>query len=70
MDLGGVGMLVGITKALGKPWTGQALDTDDYLSKTGTCVVVQKPKQIQQMDGTYANDPGGAVVNDIKNFVY
>ena len=69
-DMGGVGMLVSTTKALGKPWTGQTLETEDYIGLSGACEVMQKPKQVKQPDGSYADDPNGAVVNDINKFVY
>lgn len=70
LDTGGLGMLVQVTKALGKPWTGQALSTEDYIGLAGMCQVYQKPKQIRQPDGTYADDTDGNVVNDIKKFIY
>jgi len=69
LDLGGVGMLVAVCKALGKPWTGSAINTDDYLGSTGMAEIYQKPKQSLQPDGTYADDPSGIRVNDIKKFV-
>lgn len=70
MDMNGVGMLVSTTKALGRPWTGQQLVTEEYLGLAGACEVVQKTKQTKQLDGSYADDPNGGVVNDIKRFVY
>jgi len=70
LDTGGLGMLVQITKALGKPWTGQALSTEDYIGLAGMCQVIQKPKQVKQLDGSYAVDPEGGVTNDIKKFIY
>jgi len=66
----GLGMLVGLSKALGKPWTGRKLSTEDYLGLAGVAEVNQKPKQAKQADGSYADDPFGGVVNDIKKFVY
>jgi len=69
-DLSGMGMLVGLTKALGKPWTGTQLSTEDYLGLAGRADVHQKPKQIKQSDGSYADDPSGGAVNDIRKFVY
>jgi len=69
-DLSGMGMLVSVTKALGRPWTGQSLSTEDFLGLGGQMEVVQKPKQIKGPDGVYTDDPDGDVVNDIKKFVY
>lgn len=65
----GVGMLVSVCKALGKPWSGKSLNLEDYLGLGGSCQVVQKPKQTKQMDGSYADDPSGQVVNDIGKFL-
>ena len=70
LDMGGVAMLVGTTKALGKPWTGQQLNTEDYIGAAGAAEVYQKPKQVKQADGSYADDPSGQAVNDIRKFVY
>ena len=69
-DVGGVGMLVSVCKALGQPWTGKGLNTEDYVGVGGSCEVIQKPKQIKGSDGVYADDPSGQVVNDIAKFVY
>lgn len=33
-NLKGIGFLVDVTAALGKPWTGDKLNTDDYITKT------------------------------------
>jgi len=71
VDTGGVGMLVGATKAVGIPWTGQQLVTEDYLGAKGSMIVSQKPKQVKGPDGTYVDDPDSdTMVNDIKGFVY
>lgn len=70
MDAGGVFMLVGLTKALGRPWTGQQMVTEDYIGLPGVAEVVQKPKQVKQIDGSYADDPNAVPVNDIKKFIY
>ena len=69
-EVGGVGMLVSVCKALGMPWTGKSINTEDYLGNSGTFEVIQKPKQSKQPDGSYADDPNGGVVNDIGKFVY
>jgi len=71
VDTGGVGMLVAATKAVGNPWTGQTLDTEDYLGLEGQMEITQKPKQIPGPAGKYIDDPDSDVmVNDIKRFVY
>jgi len=71
VDTGGVGMLVSATKAVGLPWTGQQLVTEDYLSAEGTMEVVQKNRQKAGPDGKYIDDPDSdEKVNDIKRFVY
>ena len=78
MDMSGVGMLVSITKALGLPWTGQELVTEDYLGRGGTMEVKQKHPQVKDEElgsatyGKYVNDPDpdATPVNDIKKFVY
>lgn len=36
----GAGILVSLTKALGKPWSGTKIDTDDYLQHTCKAKVV------------------------------
>ena len=69
-EVGGVGMLVSVCKALGQPWMGRGLNTEDYLGVAGSCEVIQKPKQVKGSDSVYADDPGGQVVNDIAKFVY
>ena len=71
VDTGGVGMLVSATKAVGIPWTGQQLVTEDYLGAEGTMEVIQKNKQVPGPDGKYIDDPeSDTKVNDIKRFVY
>lgn len=72
IETGGVGMLVSATKAVGIPWTGQQLVTEDYLGAEGTMEVVQKPKQVKDPEtGKYVDDPDSDLkVNDIKKFVY
>lgn len=72
----GVGQLVAITKAIGQPWVGQKIVTEDYLGKKGKAVIKQKQSQMKDDDGnsptfgTYIDDPDGGLVNDIKKFVY
>jgi hypothetical protein len=74
--LSGVSQLVAITKAIGQPWVGKAITTEDYLGKKGKAVVKQKQAQMKDDDGnsptfgTYIDDPDGGLVNDIKKFVY
>jgi len=72
IETGGVGMLVAATKAVGIPWTGQQLVTEDYLGAEGTMEVTQKPKQVKDPEsGKYVDDPDSdQKVNDIKRFVY
>jgi len=65
----GVGMLVTVCKALGKPWTGKNLVTEDYLGVSGTYVLEQALRQKQAPDGSWVDDPNGAPVNVIKSFV-
>lgn len=43
LDTNGCGLLVAITKGVGKPWTGSNLNTDEYLGLTGAAVVGQAP---------------------------
>jgi hypothetical protein len=70
-DTGGVGLLVSLCKAVGRPWTGMQLNTDDYIGLSGRAVVVQKPGRVQDSDGKWVNDDDPAnKVNDIKKFVY
>jgi len=70
-DAGGVGLLVSLCKAVGLPWTGTQLDTDDYIGRIGRAVVVQKPGRVQNEEGKWVNDDDPSnKVNDIKKFVY
>ena len=69
LDVSGIGMLVAVCKALGRPWSGGQITTEDYLGLAGACEVYQKPKQVKDVTGQYVDDPEGGVVNDIKKFV-
>lgn len=65
----GLGNLVSMCKAVGIPWTGGSLTTEDYLSATGMAQIVQKTKQELNPDtGEYEDtqDPDALPVNDIK----
>ena len=42
-DMTGVGFVVQLTKALGKPWNGTTLNTDEYLGLTATANVGVSP---------------------------
>jgi hypothetical protein len=71
LDAGGVGMLVGLCKAVGKPWTGSSIDTDSYVGLGGTAEVVQKPGRSQDpATGEWVEDPNADPQNDVKKFVY
>jgi len=70
VDAGGVGMLVQSCKAVGMPWTGGKLATENYIGRSGKVELIQKPKQIQNEEGQYVNDPSGEKVNAIKRFIY
>uniref|UniRef100_A0A6M3LCV9 DUF669 domain-containing protein n=1 Tax=viral metagenome TaxID=1070528 RepID=A0A6M3LCV9_9ZZZZ len=70
LDIGGVGMLVAQCKAVGLPWSGGALSTEDYVGRGGQVKVSQKTKQVKSADGTYVDDPNGQIVNDIQGFEY
>lgn len=43
LDTSGCGLLVAVTKGVGKPWTGAAINTDEYLGLTGQVVIGQAP---------------------------
>ena len=43
LDTSGCGLLVAITKGVRKPWTGSAINTEDYLGLTGPVVIGQAP---------------------------
>lgn len=42
-DMTGVGFVVQLTKALGKPWNGTSLNTDDYIGLTASANVGVSP---------------------------
>jgi len=70
LDTGGVGMLVQQCKAVGLPWTGGKLNTDDYIGRVGQLEIKQKTRQVKGPAGTYVDDPNGEQVNEIARFVY
>ena len=41
----GLGNLIAATNALGKPWEGSSIDTDDYLSKEAEINLVNEPTE-------------------------
>ena len=71
LDISGVGMLVGVCKAVGLPWAGAQIDPTAYLGRSGHAVVSQRTKQIKDPAGTglYVDDPNGAKNNNIDSFV-
>ncbi|MFA5132904.1 MAG: DUF669 domain-containing protein [Candidatus Paceibacterota bacterium] len=70
LSVKGCGMLVSIAKAVGLPWTGKDLNTEDYIGRAGS--VVLKVSKAQKDDGTgkYVDDPDGKVRNEVEKFVY
>ena len=71
IDVSGCGMLVQVCKALGLPWTGKKLNTEDYIGRSGMAEIIQQRKQTKDPDtGAYVDDPSGDKVNAIKKFIY
>jgi len=70
MITSGVGMLVSVCKAVGQPWTGSSLNTEDYIGRAGRAEIIQKPKQVQNNEGDWVDDTSVPPVNDVKKFVY
>lgn len=67
----GVGMLVQICKAIGKPWTGKTIQTEEYLGQTGRVMIVQAVRNIKDpATGQYIPDPDGDVRNEVSGFDY
>lgn len=67
--------LVAQCKAVGVPWTGKNLNTEDYVGRTGQVTVIQKKKQTLQINHKtgveeYVNDDDAPLVNEIKRFIY
>jgi len=71
MDVTGCFTLVGLCGALGKPWTGGTIVTEDYVGRSGIADVVQKPKQVKDPSdpNKYIPDPEAPPVNEVKGFV-
>jgi len=42
----GLGFLVDVTKALGSPWAGSSINTDDYPGRTATANIIQEPDKV------------------------
>jgi len=76
MSVSGCGMLVAIAKAVGLPWTGGSLNTEDYVGRTGNVNLRLKTRQIDsgQTDANgkkvYIDDPSGKETNEIVSFNY
>jgi len=71
MDVKGCGMLVSVAKAVGMPWTGQSLATEDYIGRSGS--VMLKVTKIQRKDpatNAYVDDPEGKERNEVEKFIY
>lgn len=67
--------LVAQCKAVGVPWTGMSLNTEDYVGRPGQVEVVQKKKQTKQINPDtgqeeWMDDDDAPPVNDIKKFIY
>lgn len=70
MNVKGCGMLVSIAKAVGLPWTGQSLDTESYVGRSGTVVIKVSRAQKDNGHGVYVDDPDGKERNEVEKFVY
>jgi len=70
VDASAVGMLVQTCKSVGMPWTGGKIATEDYVGRGGRFELIQKPKQIEDGEGNWVNDPSGEKVNQVKKFIY
>lgn len=70
-DVSGVGMLVQVCKAVGLPWAGGKINTDDYIGRGGKVEVKQVRARMQDpTTGEWTDDPSGELQNMVKKFVY
>lgn len=70
LNVKGCGMLVAIAKAVGKPWTGQSLNTEDYIGRAGTVKLKVTRMQKKDASGAYVDDPEGKERNEVDKFEY
>ena len=71
MNVKGCGMLVSVSKAVGLPWTGQSLNTEDYIGRSGQVVLkITKMQKKNAATGVYEDDPDGKERNEVEKFVY
>jgi hypothetical protein len=70
MNVKGCGMLVAATKAVGLPWTGQSLNTEDYIGRSGSVALKVTKMQKKNAEGKYEDDPDGKERNEVEKFIY
>lgn len=70
MNVKGCGMLVAVAKAVGLPWTGQSLDTENYIGRAGSVKLKVSRMQKKDATGKYVDDPEGRERNEVDKFVY
>lgn len=70
LSVKGCGMLVSIAKAVGLPWTGKDLNTEDYIGRSGNVVLKISKAQKADSTGNYVDDPDGKLRNEVEKFVY
>jgi len=66
----GVGNLVGLCKAVGKPWTGSAIDPDEYVNLSGVVRIKQVPARKQNEAGQWVDDQDAPPTSDVAGFEY
>ena len=67
----GIFQLVSICKAVGMPWTGGKLITENYIGRSGRVIIKQVPAQsINPLTGEYEADLTKPPRNDVEKFLY
>ena len=69
MNVKGCGMLVSVCKNLGLPWTGQSLNTEAYIGRSGNVKLKITKAAKKNAAGEYEEDPNGKERNEVEGFV-